>query len=51
MSLVIYYAILHMLHPLISALILETIILLIESEFISVINCACYSVTYMGTRP
>ena len=26
-------------------------LLLIEWEFISVINCACYSVTRMGTRP
>ena len=25
-------------------------LLLIEWEFISIINCACYSVTYMGTR-
>ena len=24
-------------------------LLLIELEFISIINCACYSVTYMGT--
>ena len=26
-------------------------LLLIEWEFISIINCTCYSVTYMGTRP
>ena len=26
-------------------------LLLNEWEFISIINCACYSVTYMGTRP
>ena len=26
-------------------------LLLIEWEFISIINCACYLVTYMGTRP
>ena len=26
-------------------------LLLIEWEFISIINCACYSVTYMGNRP
>ena len=26
-------------------------LLLIEREFISIINCTCYSVTYMGTRP
>ena len=26
-------------------------LLLIEWEFISIINCACYSVTHMGTRP
>ena len=25
-------------------------LLLIEWEFISVINCACYAVTYMGNR-
>ena len=25
-------------------------LLLIEWEFISIINCTCYSVTYMGTR-
>ena len=25
-------------------------LLLIEWEFILIINCACYSVTYMGTR-
>ena len=25
-------------------------LLLIEWQFISIINCACYSVTYMGTR-
>ena len=26
-------------------------LLIIEWEFISIINCACYSVIYMGTRP
>ena len=26
-------------------------LLLIEWEFISIINCTCYSVTYMGIRP
>ena len=26
-------------------------LLLIELEFILIINCTCYSVTYMGTRP
>ena len=26
-------------------------LLLIEWEFISIINCTCYSVAYMGTRP
>ena len=26
-------------------------LLLIGWEFISIINCTCYSVTYMGTRP
>ena len=26
-------------------------LLLIEREFISIINCTCYSVRYMGTRP
>ena len=26
-------------------------LLLIEWLFISIINCACYSVTYTGTRP
>ena len=26
-------------------------LILIEWEFISIINCACYSVTYMETRP
>ena len=26
-------------------------LLLIECEFISIINRTCYSVTYMGTRP
>ena len=26
-------------------------LLFIEWEFISIINCVCYSVTYMGTRP
>ena len=26
-------------------------LLLIEWEFISIINCTCYSVTYVGTRP
>ena len=26
-------------------------LLLIECEFISIINCTCFSVTYMGTRP
>ena len=26
-------------------------LLLIEWEFISIINCTCYSVTFMGTRP
>ena len=26
-------------------------LLLFEWEFISIINCTCYSVTYMGTRP
>ena len=26
-------------------------LLFIEWEFISIINFACYSVTYMGTRP
>ena len=26
-------------------------LLLIEWEFIPIINCTCYSITYMGTRP
>ena len=33
------------------ALVHVIILLLIEWEFISIINCTCYSVTYMGTRP